>query len=73
MKSSAVDIPFNIYNVGTGKNYSMIEIAEMIGGKRDVIPSRPAEVKETLADIESTMRDLGWFPKYKLEEKIMSY
>ena len=73
MKSSTVDIPFSIYNVGTGKNYSMIEIAEMIGGKRDVIPSRPAEVKETLADIENTMRDLGWFPKYKLKDKIMSY
>jgi UDP-glucose 4-epimerase len=73
MKSSTVDIPFNIYNIGTGRNYSMIEIAEMIGGKRDVISSRPAEVKETLADIKSTMRDLGWFPKHNLKDKIMSY
>jgi len=73
MKSSTVDIPFNIYNVGTGKNHSMIEIAEMIGGKRDVIPSRPAEVQETLADISETIKDLGWSPKYALEEKIMSY
>ena len=73
MKSSTVDIPFNIYNVGTGKNHSMIEIAEMVGGKRDVIPSRPAEVQETLADISETIKDLGWSPKYALEEKIMSY
>ena len=73
MKSSTVDIPFNIYNVGTGKNHSMIEIAEMVGGKRDVIPSRPAEVQETLADISETIKDLGWSPKYTLEEKIMSY
>ena len=50
-----------------------MEIAEMIGGKRDIIPSRSAEVKETLADIESTMRDLGWFPKFKLKDKINDY
>jgi len=73
MKSSTVDIPFNIYNVGTGKNYSIMEIAEMVGGKRDVIPSRPAEVQETLADISETIKDLGWSPKYSLEEKINSY
>jgi UDP-glucose 4-epimerase len=73
MRSSTVDIPFNIYNVGTGKNHSMIEIAEMIGGKRDAIPSRPAEVKETLADISETIKDLNWSPKYILEEKINSY
>ena len=73
MNSKTWDIPFNIYNVGTGKNHSIMEIAEMIGGKRDIIPSRSAEVKETLADIESTMRDLGWFPKFKLEDKINDY
>ena len=73
MNASTVDIPFNIYNVGTGKNYSIMEIADMVGGKRDVIPSRPAEVQETLADIENTTRDLGWYPKYKLEDKINAY
>ncbi len=83
MKSSTIDIPFNIYNVGTGKNYNMFEITDMIYGKNNtpkwpsctisMLPPRPAEVHETLADIESTMRDLGWFPKYKLEDKITSY
>ena len=73
MNSKTCDITFNIYNVGTGKNHSIIEIAEMIGGKRDVISSRSAEVKETLADIEDTTRDLGWYPKYKLEDKINDY
>lgn len=73
MNASVTNIPHKIYNVGTGKNYSMFEIADMIGGKIDIISSRPAEVKETLADIESTMRDLGWFPKYKLEDMINAY
>ena len=73
MKASVNDIPHKIYNVGTGKNYSILEVAEMIGDKVKSIPTRPAEVRETLADIESTISDLGWFPKYSLEEKINSY
>jgi len=32
--SHIVDIPFNIYNAGTGKNHSIMEIAEMVGEKR---------------------------------------
>jgi len=73
MQSNAVSIPFKIYNVGTGKNYSMHELANIIGGEIKFIPSRPAEVKETLADIESTTRDLSWFPKFKLEDMINEY
>ena len=79
MKASVIDIPHNIYNVGTGKNYSIMEIADMLNPgssgvkKITLIPERPAEVKETLADIESTMRDLGWFPKHSLEDKINNY
>jgi UDP-glucose 4-epimerase len=39
----------------------------------DVVNPRPAEVKETLADISETTRDLGWKPKYSLEEMINEY
>ena len=73
MKSSVKKIHHNIYNVGTGKNYSIQEIADMIGEDRITIPSRPAEVQETLADISDTIKDLKWTPKYSLEEKINSY
>ena len=37
------------------------------------IPVRPAEVRETLADIEETKMDLQWVPRYSLEDKITSY
>ena len=82
MKASTTDIPFNIYNVGTGKNYNMFELAQMIYGDPesggwsgivDMKPPRPAEVKETLADISETIKDLGWTPKCKLEDMINSY
>lgn len=64
---------FKIYNVGTGKNYSINEIAEMIGGKTVFIAARPAEVEETLADISQTSKDLSWYPKYDLPDMIKRY
>lgn len=73
MNASVVDIPHKIYNVGTGKNYSIIELADMIGGKVKKIPARPAEVKETLADIRETTDELGWLPKYELKNMINKY
>ena len=73
MNKPAQEISHKIYNVGTGRNYSMWEIADMIGGKRDLIPTRLAEVQETLADIKATTKDLGWTPKFKLEDMIKSY
>lgn len=73
MNSSLKKVHHKTYNVGTGRNYSMWEIADMIGGKRDLIPSRSAEVKETLADISETIADLDWSPKYRLEDMINNY
>tara|TARA_Y100000034_G_scaffold117398_1_gene156779 strand:- start:446 stop:1339 length:894 start_codon:yes stop_codon:yes gene_type:complete len=68
------NIKFGIYNVGTGKNYSISDIAKMIGGVHTTFaPVRPAEVKETLADISETTKDLSWNPKHSLEEMINSY
>tara|TARA_R110002110_G_scaffold36607_20_gene121869 strand:+ start:487 stop:1380 length:894 start_codon:yes stop_codon:yes gene_type:complete len=62
---------FGIYNVGTGVNFSINEIADMIGGERVHVPRRPAEVHETLADISLTAKELGWKPSLKLEEEIL--
>lgn len=64
---------FKIYNVGTGKNHSINEVSEMIGGEKTYVPERPAEVRETLADISLTKKELGWSPSFTLEEKIKSY
>jgi len=64
---------YSVYNVGTGTNYSIEEIANMIGGEKSYIEKRPAEVKETLADITLTTRDLKWIPTIKLEDIINSY
>ena len=67
---------FETFNVGTGKNYSINEVAEMIAGQKATIkniPARPAEVKETLADIKETIDKLNWSPKCKLEDYVRNY
>ena len=79
MNSSIKNIPHAIYNVGTGKNYSIIEVANMLepgssGVKKiTLVPARLAEVNETLADISRTTKDLGWKPVWSLEDKINDY
>ena len=71
------NIHHKVYNVGTGKNYSMLELVKMIHDTPTApvtfIPERPAEVKKTLADISETTKDLGWTPKFKLEDMINAY
>ena len=64
---------FEIYNVGSGINYSINQIVEMIGGEKIMLPARPSEVQETLAEIKKTKEDLGWLPKFKLSDMILSY
>lgn len=62
-----------IINIGTGKNYSIQEIADIIGGKdypRVFIASRIGEARATLADISKAKRLLGWEPKVSFEEGI---
>ena len=73
MNTNELDINFGIYNVGTGVNHSINEIANMIGIDTIHIDSRPAEVQETLANIDATKRDLRWKPTKRLEDMIMSY
>lgn len=51
-----------IFNVGTGKNHSILEIAKFIGGDFVHIEKRPGESRETLADNSKIKKYLGWEP-----------
>ena len=59
-----------IINIGTGKNYSVLQVAEMIGGKWEFAPAREGETKETLADSSKAKELLGWEPQVKFEDGI---
>ena len=60
-----------VYNVGTGTNYSINEIADIIGGEKINIPARLGESRITMANITKIKNHLHWNPKIKLIDWII--
>ena len=56
-----------VYNVGTGVEYSVNQIANMISDVQRNVPPRVGEARRSLSD-SSKIRSLGWEPKIKLED-----
>ena len=56
-----------VFNLGTGINHSINELAKMFGGEKRHLPERKGEARETLADISFTTEKTGWTPSYSLE------
>ena len=61
-----------IYNLGTGTNYSINEIAAMFSDNTMYIPARPGEAKTTLADITEVSK-FGYQPKQNITNYIQSF
>jgi UDP-glucose 4-epimerase len=57
-----------VYNVGTGTNHSINQIARMISNNIINLPPRPGESRITLANNEKINKIFGWNPSVKLEE-----
>jgi len=55
-----------VYNIGYGSNYSILEIANMISNDIKFIPPRVGEVQETLASNAKFKELTGWTPKVPL-------
>ncbi len=62
-----------VFNLGTGTNHSINELAAMFGGDKKHLPARPGEARETLADISFTTEQTGWTPKYNLEGYVKEF
>ena len=62
-----------IFQLGTGKNHSINELASMFGGEVKYVPSRPGEARDTLADIESSQKTIGWKADRSLEDYIKTW
>jgi len=58
-----------IFNVGSGVNYSIKEIASFISNNITYINQRPGEARNTLANIESIKNSIGFTPS----DFLMSY
>lgn len=61
-----------IYNLGTGKNYSINELAAMFNHSTKYIPKRQGEAWTTKADISNTKKH-GYQPNEDLKEYIKSF
>lgn len=59
-------------NIGRGKNYSINELAKMIGGPTTYLPPR-IEPKTTLADNSLAKKLIGWRPMVDLPEWLIGY
>jgi len=57
-----------LFNIGTGTNYSVLELAQMIGGGYVHIDARPAEARVSLANNNKAKNILGWHPTAILSE-----
>ena len=59
-----------VYNVGSGENISILEIAKMISDNHVFIPSRSGEAKTTLANIGKIGEIFGWTPQITVKDWI---
>jgi UDP-glucose 4-epimerase len=74
----ALQVPFDVYNVGTGVGHSVREVIELIGtasGRAAVVQTLPAEGADTLPkwavlDISRARERLRWEPRVELAEGI---
>lgn len=61
-----------VVNIGTAKNYSVNEIADMIGGDKVYIAA-VKEPKESIACNDKAKELLNWFPKVDIQDWIKKY
>ena len=62
----------DIFNIGSGENYSINEITKFIGGDSINIAKRPGEAKNTLSDITKVKTILGFNPSIDLKKWIIT-
>lgn len=68
MESAAIG-KGEVMNIGSGKNYSVNQIAEFVGGKAVHVAPR-VEPHDTLADNSLAKKLIGWEPKEDLKKAI---
>lgn len=70
------DVDKQVFNIGTGKNNSINEVATMVAdtlqGTANIVwvPQRAGEARETLADSQRAQNVLDWKPTVSIEEGV---
>jgi len=60
----------NYYELGTGINYSINEVADMFNYRKTHVPARPGEYDVTLCDYSKAEKELGYKPKDNLKQYV---
>jgi UDP-glucose 4-epimerase len=69
---------FEIFNLGTGKGYSVLEVIrsfEKVSGQKlnyKIVPRRPGDVEKVWADTRYANQELGWKAEKNLDEMTSS-
>lgn len=70
IKAAKSNISGEVFNVGSGKTYSINTLVKLLGGKVTYIPKRPGEPDSTQADISKITKMLGWRSKISFGEGV---
>lgn len=60
----------DVINIAAGRPVSVNRLVELIGGRREFIPKRHADLTDTFGDVTKAAALLGWRPEISLEEGI---
>lgn len=60
-----------VFNIGSGKNISILDVAELISKNYVYIPSREGEARTSLANIDKAKTVLNWKPNIDVREWIL--
>jgi UDP-glucose 4-epimerase len=69
----ALESAGGVYNIGTGRETSVVELLERIGGvagtsvEPDFADPRPGELQRSVLDVSRAERELGWRPQHDLD------
>lgn len=56
-----------VLNISAGHNISMNTLADLVGGLKEYIPPRPADLRDTYGDNSLAKKLLGWEPMVTIE------
>ena len=71
---AAIGVAGGTYNVGTGKETSVVELFDAmsrvagVDARAEHAPARPGEARRSVLDASRAERELGWRPRFSLEE-----
>jgi UDP-glucose 4-epimerase len=70
VKAAKSKISGEIFNVGSGRPVSILDIVNLLKGKYIFIPKRPGEPDITHADIKKIKKYLRWTPKTSIKKGV---